>query len=148
MNKDLLVHIGLTKHTSVKNANLRPVEYGYKETGSFVRESRDDSFPFRRELSFFLSLSGDVVTRDGVSNASLFPSIRAISLPLDKVNDLVCLNLLRTNQKAQTGSGYDELARSDTAGVLGEMNKAGHIVKTDSQFNSKICYNNYYYRKN
>jgi hypothetical protein len=37
----------------------------------------------------------------GESNVSLFISIRAISLPLDAVSVLVCLNGLDANQKSQ-----------------------------------------------
>jgi len=41
----------------------------------------------------------EIVGRGGVSNASLFISTRAISLPLDAANALVSLNGLDANQK-------------------------------------------------
>jgi len=64
-------------------------------------ESREDAFGFRRDPNFS-SYQENVQERDsggGVSNASLFISIRAISLPLDAASVLVSLNRLDANQK-------------------------------------------------
>ena len=69
---------------------------------------------FRREPNFS-SYQENLQERDsggrGVSNASLFTSIRAISLPLDAVSVLVSVNGLDDNQK-RTANGYEETKRT------------------------------------